>query len=193
MILFIDACVRKDSRTRRLAKRVLSHLSDPVETVRLEEIGFPKTDEAFLRKRDACIAADDFRDPMFDLAKQFQRADTVVVAAPHWDLSFPAALKQYFEQINILGVTFQYTPQGEPQGLCRAKQLFYLTTAGGCFVPEEYGFGYVKALARSFYGIPEVQLFQAAGLDIEGADPERLLARTMEQIRAAFLREPDRL
>ena len=73
MILFIDACVRKCSRTKRLAERVLEHLQGPVETVRLETIDFPKADEAFLMKRDACIAAGDFSDPMFDLAKQFVR------------------------------------------------------------------------------------------------------------------------
>ena len=41
---------------------------------------------------------------MFDLAKQFAEADEVIIAAPFWDLSFPAALKQYFEQINVLGI-----------------------------------------------------------------------------------------
>lgn len=193
MTLYIDACVRADSRTRRLADCLLSQLGGKTETLRLETLSFPAVDEAFLDRRYALIDAGRLDAPDFALARQFAAASRIVIAAPYWDLSFPAILKQYFEQINILGVTFQYTPQGEPQGLCRAKQLFYLTTAGGCFVPEEYGFGYVKALARSFYGIPEVQLFQAVGLDIEGADPERLLARTMEQIRAAFLREPDRL
>ena len=123
MILFIDACVRDASRTRRLAKRVLSHLNDTVETVRLEEIDFPVADEVFLCQRDACIAANDFSDPVFDLAKQFVRADTVVIAAPHWDLSFPAALKQYFEQINVVGLTFFYTDSDRPVTLCRAKRI----------------------------------------------------------------------
>ena len=192
-ILFINACVRPQSRTRRIAEYLLDRLSGETETLTLEREPIAPLDNALLERRTALLEQGRFDDPMLRYARQFAQADEIVIAAPYWDLSFPAILKQYFEQINILGVTFQYTPQGEPQGLCRAKQLFYLTTAGGCFVPEEYGFGYVKALARSFYGIPEVQLFQAAGLDIEGADPERLLARTMEQIRAAFLREPDRL
>lgn len=187
MILFIDACVRKDSRTRRLAKRVLSHLSGPVETVRLEEIDFPKTDEAFLKKRDACIVANDFHDPMFDLAKQFQRADTVVVAAPHWDLSFPAALKQYFEQINVVGLTFYYTDSDRPITLCRAKKLFYVATAGGPVRSHEYGFGYVKALGAEFYGIEDATLFCAEGIDIFGADAEAILDAAEEQIDRAFI------
>ena len=186
MILFIDACVREASRTKRLAKRVLSHLSGPVETVRLETLDFPKTDEAFLRKRDACIASGDFSDPIFDLAKQFVRADAIVIAAPHWDLSFPAALKQYFEQINVVGLTFFYTDSDRPVTLCRAKQLIYVATAGGPVRSHDYGFGYVKALGEEFYGIKDAMLFCAEGLDLVGADAEAILEKTEEQIDRAF-------
>ncbi len=186
MILFIDACVRKGSRTKRLANRLLSHLPGPVETVRLESIDFPKTDEAFLRKRDAYIAADDFSDPTFDLAKQFVRADTIVVAAPHWDLSFPAALKQYFEQINVVGLTFRYGDSDIPISLCRAKKLYYVATAGGPVRSHDYGFGYVKALGAEFYGIRDAVLFCAEGLDLVGADPEAILINTEAEIDRAF-------
>ena len=89
-----------------------------------------------------------------------------MVAAPYWDLSFPAALKQYFEQINVLGITFKYSPEGTPIPLCKEKELIYVTTAGGVFVPEEFGFGYVKALAQGFYGIPDVRQVREVGLDI---------------------------
>ena len=112
---------------------------------------------------------------MFDLARQFAEADEIVIAAPFWDLSFPATLKQYFEQINVTGVTFYYTPEGIPNGLCRAKSLTYVTTAGGDFFPEEYGAGYVKALAQNFYGIPEFRLIKATGLDIIGADVDAII------------------
>ena len=186
MILFIDVCVRKDSRTRRLAKRVLQHMAGPVETVQLEEIDFPKIDEAFLRKRDASIAADDFSDPMFDLAKQFVRADAIVIAAPHWDLSFPAALKQYFEQINVVNLTFFYTDSDVPETLCRAKKLVYVATAGGPVRSHEYGFRYVKALGAEFYGIRDAVLFCAEGLDLVGADPEAILQKTEAEIDRAF-------
>lgn len=186
MILLIDACVRKESRTKRLFKRVLSHLNGPVETVRLIDCNFPKTDEAFLQKRDACIAAGDFSDPMFDLAKQFVRADTVVIAAPHWDLSFPAAMKQYFEQINVVGLTFRYEDSDVPVPMCRAKRLFYVATAGGPVRNHDYGFGYVKALGKEFYGIEDATLFCAEGLDIFGADAETILQSAEARIDAFF-------
>ena len=186
MVLFIDACVREASRTKRLSKRVLSHMRGPVETVRLKTLDFPKTDEAFLRKRDACIAANDFSDPIFDLAKQFVRADAVVIAAPHWDLSFPAALKQYFEQINVVNLTFFYTDSDRPITLCRAKRIVYVATAGGPVRSHDYGFGYVKALGEEFYGVTDAVLFCAEGLDLVGADAEAILEKTEEQIDRAF-------
>ena len=83
----------------------------------------------------------------------------------------------------MLGITFRYTPEGVPQGLCRARRLTYITTAGGSYVPEEFGFGYVEALARSFYGIPEVKQIRAVGLDLEGADPEAILRTAQQSIR----------
>ena len=112
---------------------------------------------------------------MFSLARQFSEAETIVIAAPFWDLSFPAMLKQYFEQINVTGITFKYSEDGTPTGLCMADRLFYVTTAGGYFVPEEYGFGYIKALAQNYYGIQDVRQITAAGLDIDGADIDAIL------------------
>jgi len=186
LILYVNACVRADSRTGKLAGCLLSELTGPVEEVPLETITFPLADQGFLDRRDGYIAAGDYSDPMFSLAKQFARADCIVMAAPYWDLSFPASLKQYIEQINVLGITFSYSPEGIPQGLCKARRLYYVTSAGGNYVPLEYGFGYVKALAQNFYGIRDVQLIKATGLDLEGADADGIVEECMEKIRQQF-------
>ena len=179
MILFINACVRNESRTKRLADCYLAKFKKPYKEICLHEIEFPIVDADFLNRRDRLIMERDFSNPMFVLARQFAVADTILIAAPFWDLSFPAVLKQYFEQINVLGITFRYTPEGIPEGLCRAKSLTYITTAGGNIMPEEYGFGYVRALAQNFYGIHEVRLIKATGLDIIGADVESII-KTVE-------------
>ena len=180
--LFVNACVRKKSRTRKLAEHLLEKLDQPFEEIRLEDIRFPLVDEAFLRERDRLISEGDFEDPMFDLARQFAEAETIVIAAPYWDLSFPAALKQYLELVNVVGVTFCYTEEGIPAGLCKAGRLYYVTTAGGDWMPEEFGFGYVKALAQNYYGIRDVRLIKAAGLDIIGADVDAILKAAEETI-----------
>ena len=182
MILFINACVRRDSRTKRLADYLLNKLNDEVREICLSDLYFPKADEAFILHRDECVATRDFSDSIFDPAKEFASADTIVIATPFWDLSFPATLKQYFEQINIPHVTFYYDEQGVPRGLCKAKKLWYVTTAGGPIFNESYGFGYVRELAQTFYGIPVVKMIKAEGLDIDGADVEGILMEAENRI-----------
>lgn len=175
MILFINACVRKESRTNLLANKLLAAKNRPIEEIRLTDLRFPVADEAFLDKRARLIAQGRFGDDLFSEARRFASADEIVIAAPFWDLSFPASLKQYFEQINVVGITFRYMPAGVPEGLCKAGKLTFVTTAGGDYVPTEYGFGYVKALAQNFYGIPDVELIKATGLDIDGRDAEAIV------------------
>ena len=177
-IMYIDATVRGNSRTAILAEHLLKNLSGEISRVKLCDISFPVADEAFLAMRDKACATRDFSDDAFALAKQFAAADTIVLAAPFWDLSFPSALKQYFEQINV--------EDGRPVGLCKAKKLFYVTTAGGKIFNNEYGYGYVKALAEGFYGIKEVVCFKAEGLDIYGADTEQILTDAKKQIDLYF-------
>ena len=183
MILFINACVRADSRTKRLADGLLARLREEqgaeITELRLSELSFPRVDEEYLIKRDRLASEGRFDDEMFDLARQFASADEIVIAAPYWDLSFPAALKQYLELVNAVGITFKYSPEGIPQGLCRAGRIWYVMTAGGHYVPEEFGYGYVKALAQGYYGISETRLISACGLDIAGADPEAILRETI--------------
>ena len=181
-ILFINACVRGESRTKKLAEKLLEKLNRPVEEVRLEEINFPIVDEDFLNMRDRLISEGSLDSPVFDLARQFSEAETIVIAAPYWDLSFPAVLKQYFEQVNVVGITFRYTEEGIPEGLCKADRIFYVSTAGGGYAPTEFGFGYVRALAQGYYGIGDVRLIEAVGLDIYGADVEAILEEAEETI-----------
>ncbi|MCI8284775.1 MAG: ACP phosphodiesterase [Firmicutes bacterium] len=181
-ILFINACVRSDSRTERLARKVLEKLSGNVQELNLELENIKPLSREALEYREARLADKDFSDPVFKYAKQFAEADVIVMAAPYWDLSFPALIKIYVEAINILGIAFNYTEEGIPHGLCRASKLIYITTAGGPIYETDYGFDYIKALAENFYGIKEVVSFKAMNLDIEGADVEAILSETIKEI-----------
>ena len=183
MILYINACVWEESRTKKLADHLLSMMKGTVTEVNLVDEEFPVVDMAFLDKRDRLKECGDYSDPMFRWGKQFAMADTIVIAAPYWDLSFPAVLKAYFEQINVLGVTFDYSDNGIPRGLCKADKLYYITTSGGDFAPDEYGYGYVDALAKNYYGIPETALIKATGLDLVGAEPEKILKKCMDEMK----------
>ena len=183
-ILFVDACVREHSRTRLLAERVLSRLEGTVTKAVPAAETAPIVSEQFILRRTRATQEGSFADPAYAPARRFAEADVIVIAAPYWDLSFPAILKAYFEQVCVLGLTFEYTDDGFPKGLCRARKLIYVTTAGGPILSDEYGFGYVKAIAQNFYGIPDVRQVKAEGLDVIGADVEALLNRALEDFTA---------
>ena len=181
MILLINACVRPESRTRRLAEKLLEKLGEPVKEVKLAELDLPEVDDAFISWRNEQSECNDFSSPVFDLAKEFAAADDIVIAAPFWDLSFPSVLKRYLEQICVVGLTFCYE-DNLPKGLCHAKKLWYVTTAGGPIYSESFGYGYVKALAQTFFGIDDCRLIKAEGLDEIGADVERILKAAEQQL-----------
>ena len=183
MILFVNGCVRENSRTLELAQAVLAKETDAIEEVRLYPDGPNGLNAETLRLRDALLTNQELDHPMFRWARQFAAADTIVIAAPYWDLAFPAKVRAYLEEVTVSGITFRYGENGIPQGLCRAKRLIYVTTAGGPIF-QNYGYEYIKALAQGFYGIPAVSLVRAEGLDIWGADPEAIMTRAKMKIFA---------
>ena len=185
MLLFVNGCVRENSRTLELAKAVLEQLPGERETVRLYPDGPDGLDGERLHLRDTLLAEQNYDHPMFHFARQFAAADTIVMAAPYWDLAFPAKLRAYLEEITVSGITFQYGANGAPEGLCKAKKLIYVTTAGGPIF-QHFGFEYVKALAQTFYGISEVCMIKAEGLDIWGADAAKILEQAKQEIPAVL-------
>lgn len=181
MILYINACVRKESRTDQIARALLQKLSEPYEELFLPNESLLPLDEERLAQRTRLIESGQYDDPMFDYAKQFAHADVIVIAAPFWDLSFPAILKTYLENIYVTGVVSQYGADGRPHGLCNAKKLYYITTAGGQYTPD-YSYDYIKELATVHFGIKETELIKAEMLDVEGYDPEEIVRTAIHHI-----------
>ena len=178
---YINSCIRKNSRTKRLADYLVNKIGGVVTEVVLSEEKIAPIDSAFLQKRDSLISDGNFDNEIFSYAKEFASADTIVVAAPYWDLSFPSILKVFFEHINVLKLVFDYSAKGEIISLCKAKKLYYVTTKGG-YGPDDFGFKYIEALSKTFYGITDVVLIKAEGLDIFGHDVEDILLKTQESI-----------
>ena len=186
MVLFIDACVRKESRTRELAEFLLEHLDQPIEKIYLPEADVPElTREALARRTDACCRGD-YSLSEFEYAKQFASADTVVIAAPHWDLSFPAILKRYIEAICVTGITFRYSETGAPVGLCKAKDLYFVTSSGGAIFNPAFGYGYIETLAKGMFGIKNTAMFSAENLDIDGNDEQQIINSSKQAIEEWF-------
>lgn len=188
--LFINATVREASRTAELAKLVLDGLKDEVHEINLQNEKIEPLDRESLALRDRLIKECITDHPLLQYAKEFSQADTIVVAAPYWDLSFPSLLKIYLEAVTVCGMTFRYE-NNAPRGLCRAERLFYITTAGGPII-SDFGFSYVKELAETFYGIRQTTCFRAEGLDIIGADVDGIMARAKGEINRWFLPNNER-
>ena len=180
-ILFINACVRENSRTLSLAKTVLENLGGEIEEVDLYKIKLEALNAEGIKARNEAFAAKDFSDGKFDLARQFAKAKTIVIAAPYWDLMFPSVLKTYFEAVTVNGLSFAYSDNGIPVGLCNAERMIYITTSGGPII-NNFGFDYACALAKSFYGINDVRCVRAEGLDIRGANAEEILLKAKESV-----------
>ena len=172
-ILFINACVRKQSRTLVLAKDILSKMQGTITEINLEKENLAPLNQASLEERERLLKSGETNSPMLQYAKQFAEADEIVISAPFWDLSFPALLKIYMEQITVAGITFEYR-NGCPTGLCKAKRLVYVTTAGGEIFCD-FGYAYIKAIANNFFGIQDTVSYRATNLDVLQISAEALL------------------
>lgn len=184
-ILFVNACLRPESRTLRLARHLLSKLDGRVEEVNLEKEAIPALNTGSLKYRQELLAAEKFDDPMLRYARQFREAETIVIAAPYYDLSFPSALKNYLEAICCVGLTFYYDENEVAQTHTRARKLYYVSTGGG-ELKKQFGFDYVKALVGEFFHIFDVEGFFAEKLDLLGSDPEGIMRDALAQIDAGF-------
>lgn len=92
-IIFIDACMRAGSRTKRIAERIIEELSGRycIETIRLGEADYPVVDNRILEERNNGTVPKAHA----ELAGRIAAADRIVIAAPFWDMSFPSALKVF--------------------------------------------------------------------------------------------------
>lgn len=181
-LLFVDCCISQrgeKSRTRALADAFLkafrvAHPEAEIQTVSPEALlALKPFDPEMLDERDALASVEAWDAPVFELARQFRGADGIVVAAPFWDLSFPAALRTYIEYISANGLSYHYEADG-CHGDCRAERLVYLTSGGDFERENSMGVLYWRQLAAMF-GIGQFDYVFAGGLDIDPAKTPELL------------------
>lgn len=79
-------------------------------------------------------------DRMSALCSQFQQADTYVVSAPMWGMSFPSRLKQYLDCILLADRLFTIDQSGF-HGLMgdKERRMIYIESAGGVYPKIFYG------------------------------------------------------
>ena len=163
-LIFIDACMRAGSRTRRIATPIIAELGKrySVETVDLTRNIYPVADNYTLEDRNqGVVPAEDV-----DLAKRIAAAVRIVIAAPFWEMSFPSALKVFFENMSLLGITFD-SNEKECYGLCKAEKVMYITSRGmniSTGAPLEQATPYIKAISY-LWGWGELTVVAAQNMD----------------------------
>ena len=180
--LFVDCCLRKGSNTKKLADAFFENLKGyEIEHLVLENENLKPLVGEFFESRQELLEQDNRNHPRFKYAHQIQEADLVVIAAPFWDLSFPALLKIYIENISVDGITFGSTENGLV-GLCKADNLIYLTTRGGFYKddPMEQAIPHLNALSK-FFGFKQFKYVAADGMNVQGYDQEGSLNKAIEE------------
>ena len=186
-LVFIDACVRQsDSRTLRIAEPIVAALSKRYEIIRYD---LPDMDIVPLNPRlFSERGAGDIPQWAMDAAKAIADADRIVIAAPFWDMSFPAVLKCFFEQTSLFDVTF--TDTGKTcQGLCKAPKVLYITTRGmdiSTGDPREQATPYLKALG-ALWNFGKLTTIAAQNMDYSAPEviESKIAACTDEGLKLA--------
>ena len=95
-LIYIDATMREESRTRMIAEPLVGELAKRYEIERIELDGadFPAVGSRILHDRDSGIVPQEYA----DMARRIAAADRIVIAAPFWDMSFPSILKVFLEK-----------------------------------------------------------------------------------------------
>ena len=185
-LLYVDCCIRREeSRTKELAEAFLNEVKKKgeyqIETLCLMDEPLTYLSEGFLRQREELILAHKLDHPRFRYAHQFAEADKIVVAAPLWDLSIPALLKVYIENLTVEGITFGVDQRGL-YGKCKADHLVFLTTRGTFYenTPMEMGSRYMEQMC-GFFGIEKYDCIFAEGMDLGIRPVEEILGEAINK------------
>ena len=185
-VLFVDCCIRReDSRSKQLADHFIAELQKTgkyeVEPLCLMDENLSYFSDGFFLQRERLLAEGKLDHPRFRYAHQFAAADKIVIAAPFWDLSFPALLKVYIENLCVDSITF-HTDEHGLHGLCKADHMVFLTARGAIYTdsPMEQGSAYLQQMA-GFFGIEKYDCVAAEGLDIGVWPVEELMEKAKEK------------
>ena len=187
-LLYVDCCIRREaSRTRKLAEAFLGNLPKgwKVEKVTLMDEPLLPLMEGGFAQRDQLLQQGNLKHHRFDYAWQFQKADAILIAAPFYDLSIPALLKVYIENVSVDGITFECDENGL-RGACRATSMTFLTSRGGFYEnsPDEMGSRYMEAMCR-FFGTGVYRYIAADGVDMDPAETPGILAKACQKAAKA--------
>jgi FMN-dependent NADH-azoreductase len=120
------------------------------------------------------------------LITEINNSDTIVIAAPMYNFSIPATLKNYFDAITKAGVTFKYEATG-PVGLIQNKRAYVVITRGGQYKQAGLTFQeeHIK-MQLGFIGITNVKFIFVEGLAM-GVPTEEIEESFQQQFKKLFV------
>ena len=164
-LLYIDSCIRDEvSRTKKIATPIINKLKEryDVETLVINDLNLTIVKKDLVNKRTNGIIDEE----VLSWANKVSKADRIVIAAPLWDLSIPAALKSFIELCSIINVTFA-SDDKTCFGICNCKKLLYITTRGMNIKTNselDQATPYLKAMSY-LWGLGDVSVVAAYNLD----------------------------
>lgn len=116
------------------------------------------------------------------LIKELQSSDILVIAAPMYNFSIPATLKNYLDAITKAGVTFKYEANG-PVGLVQGKKAYVVLSRGGKYKEQGITFqeDYLK-MHLGFIGITDIKFIFIEGFAM-GVHAEEVDKSFFEQLK----------
>ena len=179
-LFYIDSCLRSGSNTKVIADALIERLSEryEVETIKLSDYDFPVVKDDILNERSSGYVPEEY----VQIARKIADADRLVIAAPFWDMSFPSALKVFFENMSLFNVTFA-SNEKECYGLCKAEKVLYVTTRGMNIKTGdemEQATPYIKAISR-LWGLGELHVIAAENIDY--STPEQIEEKIQNAIK----------
>lgn len=205
VLLVRSSIFGRDSKSFRLAieflsryphasavERVLSPTTMPHLTAETY-VAMGRSDSDLTGEERAHVALSD------TLIDEVKTADTIVLAAPMYNLSIPSTLKSWIDHVVRRGETFVYTAAG-PQGLLGGKKVIVLTARGGIYShgpaqPLDFQTPYLRGVL-GFLGTMDVTFIHFEGTSISAETAAigfRNAQHTIDEVlgRPPVERQPD--
>lgn len=183
---------------REFVNRFLAENSDyVVEELDLYNEDIPEVNHIIFKSRAETVSGAEYDvlseqdkrtvDRVNALCDQFISADTYVIAAPMWSVSFPSRLKRYVDCIILNNKVIKILPE-EVTGLLNDKErnMIYIQSSGGVY-PKlfggkfNHGVDYFHDIFK-FLGINKFEKILVEGVDMQDVGREEAMRRAYEDI-----------
>jgi FMN-dependent NADH-azoreductase len=171
-VLRIDSSSSSPGRsiTRRLGDEVMNRLSQAYPAAEVTERdlsrGIEFVSENWVQANltnpaERSRAQQDILAGSDELVRELDAADVIVITAPVYNFSVPAALKAWIDMVCRARLTFRYTENG-PQGLLQDRPVYLVLASGGVAFGSSADFasGYLRHIL-GFIGIRDVRTVYA--------------------------------